>query len=156
MATLRPAVKIDDSYIKKIIKYIPAEIVAAYMAIAGYLAYDSESGVPENYVAYFKFAVYTLFVFAFVWTYYAVKDNDFSNDGKKNKRAPFFHAIISVAATAVWVYALGNPLLKAWFCGLCDKIIIDCAFLSPEFGSIILVLFTIMVPLLERICFGKG
>jgi hypothetical protein len=152
MATFRPAVKTDDGYIQKIIKYIPAEIIAGYTALVGYLNIDSTTSIP-TYKTYYLILLVALFVITPVWTYYAVYD-DASTQANKTTRA-IFQATIAAIAFLIWVYAVGNPLLKALLCGCTTIICKDCPQYSPVLGSIILVLFTILTPLLDRIILGK-
>lgn len=149
MATLRPAVEENDSYVQKIVKYIPAEIIAGYTTLVGYLSFGSFP-IPAYYEKYYCILLIILSIITPLWTYFAVLDN---NDNSK-KRA-YFHSAIATFAFWIWVYAVGNPLLKALICGGCDdKGCADCIYYSPVFGSIILVLFTIMTPVLERMVLG--
>jgi hypothetical protein len=154
MATLRPAVKDNDGYVQKIIKYIPAEIVAAYTALVGYLSVTANSNMPAHYKTYYLILLVVLVLVTPFWTFYAVLDNSKPPDQNTAKKRAFFHAVIATIAFAIWVYTIGNPLLKALLCN-CTKIDCpDCGCYSPVLGSIILVLFTIITPLIERIVLG--
>jgi hypothetical protein len=154
MATFRPTVKADDGYLQKIIKYIPAEIVTGYTAFVGYLTVSVNSEIPANYKTYYLILLCILGVITPVWTFYAVLDNDNPTDPVNNKKRAYFHSFIATFAFAIWVYAVGNPLLKAVLCNCSNTGCADCGYYSPVLGSIILVLFTIMTPLIERIILG--
>jgi hypothetical protein len=154
MATYRPLVSESDNYSQKIIKYIPAEIVAAYIALTGYLAVKPNIAIPSEYKTYYQIVLIVLIVITPVWTYYAVIDGKEPEDPVKRKKKALFHAAIATMAFLIWVYALGNDLLKAIICKCpipnCD----NCPQYSPILGSIFLVLFTVLTPLFERIVFG--
>lgn len=153
MASFRPAVKEDDTYIQKIIKYIPAEIMAGYTALVGYLSVSSNAEIPPHYKSYYIILLIILIVITPVWTYFAVIDNHASESVHQKKRA-IFQAFIATVAFIIWVYTIGNVLLKAVLCHCNSTACADCAAYSPVLGSIILVLFTLMTPLLERIVLG--
>ncbi len=153
MATFRPAVKEDDGYIQKIIKYIPAEIMTGYTVLVGFLTINVSTDIP-TYKIYYIVLLCILAVITPVWTFYAVLDNDNPSVLEKNRKRAFFHSIIATLAFAIWVYSIGNPLLKAVLCGCQTVECQDCIKYSPILGSIILVLFTIMTPLIERIILG--
>lgn len=153
MATFRPAVTENDGYIQKIIKYIPAEIVAGYIALVGYLGVNNGAEIPPHYDTYYIILLCILIVITPVWTYFAVIDADGSDPVLQKKRA-YFHAFIATFAFVIWVYAIGNPLLKVVLCGCSTISCEDCVYYSPVLGSIFLVLFTIITPLIERIILG--
>lgn len=153
MASFRPAVKEDDSYIQKIIKYIPAEIMAGYTALVGYLSVGSHSEIPPHYKSYYMILLIILIVITPVWTYFGVIDSQTPESVHQKKRA-IFQAFIATVAFIIWVYAIGNVILKAVLCHCNNTDCADCASYSPVLGSIILVLFTLMTPLFERIILG--
>jgi hypothetical protein len=154
MATLRPAVKDDDGYVLKIIKYIPAEIVTGYTALVGYLTVTANSEIPAYYKTYYLILLGLLVLITPIWTFYAVLDKSDPPGQKTAKNKAFFHAVIATSAFAIWVYAIGNPLLKALLCNCTNIDCPDCGYYSNLLGSIILVIFTIITPLIERIVLG--
>jgi len=154
MATFRPAVKKDDQYVEKIIKYIPAEIVTGYIALVGYLTVTANSDIPAHYKTYYLILLIILVCITPVWTYYAVFDKADPHDPKAARKRAIFQAVIATIAFAIWVYAIGNPLLKALLCNCPKTDCADCSYYSPVLGSIILVLFTILTPLIDRIFFS--
>jgi hypothetical protein len=154
MTTFRPAVQEDDGYIQKVIKYIPAEIVTGYTALVGYLSVGVNTEIPQGYKTYYIILLCILGVATPVWTYYAVLDNnDAGSNVPVNKRA-LFQSVIATLSFAIWVYTIGNPILRAIICDCTNTGCPDCGYYSPVLGSIILVLFTIMTPLIERIVLG--
>jgi len=153
MKTIRPAVAEDDGYIQKLIKYIPVEVIAAYTAMVGYLAIGPTTDIPV-YKIYYLVLLAILFIASPVWTYFAVLDDTDENTDQKKKRA-LFHSAISGFAFLIWVYATGNPLLQILLCKCTTANCSDCAIYSHALGSMILVLFTLVTPLLERIILGK-
>lgn len=153
MATIRPIINEEDGYIQRVIKYIPAEIVAGYMALGGYLAVEPNAEIPAFYKGYYISLLAILTIITPVWTYFAVIDSEAINKVVQRKKA-IFHALIALLAFEIWVYAIGNDILKAIICSCTNAGCQNCALYSPVLASIILVLFTIATPLLERIVLG--
>nr|WP_199003113.1 hypothetical protein [Flavobacterium sp. ASV13] len=159
MKIMRPQIKDDDNFLSKIIKYIPAEVIAVYTAIIGILKQDLNSKLPTESAVNTYFWVLCVIIFLTpVWTYIAVIDNpDTKEPPSKTKRA-IFHAIIATISFIIWVYAIGDPLFKSWLTNCYSDIKLNC---TPDkynsvLGSIILILYTgLIVPLLERIILGK-
>lgn len=151
MTTFRPAVEKEDQYVQKVIKYIPAEIVAGYTALIGYLNVTANSDIPDHYIAYYLFLIVILILITPIWTYYAVLDKADPPNPDEDKKRARFHAFIATIAFIVWVLAIGNPLLKILLCNCATPNCPDCLFYSPVLGSILLVLFTLLTPLMERI-----
>jgi hypothetical protein len=154
MPTLRPAIKTDDNYLEKIIKYIPAEIIAAYTALIGYLSLGPNSEIPPHYKSYYLIVLFILLLITPIWTFYAVIDNDDPPDPIKRKKKALFHSCVASTAFLIWVYALGNPLLRAILCKCSNTSCDNCGIYSPILGSILLILFTVLAPLFERIILG--
>lgn len=154
MATLRPSVKDDDEYVQKIIKYIPAEIVTGYTVLVGYLTVTANSGIPAHYKTYYLILLGTLVLITPIWTFYAVLDKTNSPCRRTDWEKAIFHAGIATIAFVIWVYAIGNPILKALVCDCIYANCPDCYYYSNVLGSIILVIFTIITPLIERIALG--
>ncbi|MBO9154142.1 hypothetical protein ACFOTA_18145 [Chitinophaga sp. GCM10012297] len=147
---LRPTVTNDDNYLSKIIKYIPAEVIAVYTAAAGIL--KPVGGEAINLSAY-KVTVIIILVLTPIWTYFAVIDKPTSlpEEPKPVKRA-VFHAIIATISFIVWLFAIGDMLFIAWWCEIKQ---IKCLY-DAKVASLVLILYTgLIVPLLERIVLGK-
>ena len=134
MAILRPAVNPKDPISDKIVKYIPAEIMAAYSALIGGFV-DTED--PKDKTL-FIVLVSILIVINPLWTYFATYDQNLPN---RVKRA-LFHAMIAFLAFFIWIYVDGNAFLIE---------IIGKDYYKLKYGSIALILFTLSTPLLARL-----
>lgn len=143
MSTIRPAVTKDDGYFKKVIKYIPAEIIAAYTFAVGLITAKDCNGAN---ISIFPWVFLILLLITPIYMYLAVVDNPDIPDPIKKKLA-VFHAFISAVALCLWVYALGDtPMI---------------CYISPKaynsvLGSLLLAGFSLITPLLERIIIGKA
>lgn len=95
--------KDENSYVKKVIKYIPAEITAFYIAITALLKSFQESIPLETWLWGVAGALCFLSPF---WILLAL------SEGKKenlSKPSTIFRAIVAPFAFASWVFALGGP-----------------------------------------------
>jgi hypothetical protein len=113
-----------DTYFDKVVKYIPADIVAAWTAINGLV--KSATNVPTNAV------LWVCFVFGIVltplWTW---KQTTVPNQPPATKQ-------IAIAAVAfvVWVLALGPPFDSlGWY--------------RPLYASLLLIGYTLVVGLVD-------
>jgi hypothetical protein len=124
--------KATDSYFEKLIKYIPADIVAAWLAIDGVLM-DQSSNPLWLIWAVFAFLV-------FLTPFYVVL---MKTDPPGFKAAKTWHWVASTAAFIVFVFALGGPfaLTFTWY--------------RPIYGTITLILTTLILPLVERSVSGE-
>jgi hypothetical protein len=68
MVTFRPAVKEDDGYVQKKIKYILTEIIAGYTSLAGYLAVEAQANIPDRYKTYYITLLIVLAIVTPIWT----------------------------------------------------------------------------------------
>ncbi|HEX4632064.1 MAG TPA: hypothetical protein VH188_13985 [Chthoniobacterales bacterium] len=114
-----------DTYTDKIIKYIPADVVAAWVAASGIIA-GAAATFPKNT------ALWACFAFGVVvtplWTL-------------RQTRAPglppaYKQAVVSTFAFIVWVFALGGPFLSL-------------GFYNAIWGSLLLIGFTLIVGLYD-------
>lgn len=151
----------DDNFLSKIIKYIPAEVIAVYTAIVGVLKQNLDSNLPERSAVNTYFIVLLIIVcLTPIWTYYAVIDNPNIKEPPSKKKRAIFHSIIATISFIIWVYAIGDILFKSWLCKCYSPETIGCFDKSGNYdsilGSIVLILYTgLLVPLLERIVLGK-
>ena len=129
--------KSTDSYLDKVIKYIPSEIHAFYLFAAGIIA-----SAENNQQAYFNYTLIFILLVAPFWIWFGVSSD---NPGVRSK-TKIFHAIIAEVAILIWVYNISMEWLSAFFG---DKLPCD-----PIAGSLILAAFTILAPLLEKIVIG--
>ena len=112
-----------DTYFDKVIKYIPADIVAAWTAVTGLITGTDKIPVGFNWILLIVFIALTA-----GWTY--------KQTLTKGQSIAVTQIIISSIAFIVWVFALGGPFAELeWY--------------TPVYGSILLILYTLIVPLIN-------
>lgn len=119
----------SDQYLAKVIKYIPAPIVAAYAAATGMIAED------PIHVIYLSWAVFFVcWVMAPMYVWFIPGEAQESKDCSKR-----FCVLAAIVSFAVWAFALGGPfaLTFGWY--------------RPLYGSLALIFATLAMPLLEKI-----
>jgi hypothetical protein len=117
----------DDSYAQKVMAYIPADIIAAWVAVSGILA-QSNSTIPH-------WLSWAVFGGLFVLTPFYVCYLKTTPPGLTSNK--LFHWITSCLAFASWVFALGGPFSTlSWY--------------EPIYGSLLLVFVTLVIPVMER------
>ncbi len=110
-----------DTYFDRIIKYIPADIVGAWVAIMGLISGNNASST----VLWIMFIIMVAITAA--WTY-------------KQTRTPFMppavtQIIVSTLSFAVWVFALGGPFATLpWY--------------RAFYGSLALIVYTLVIGLI--------
>lgn len=125
----------EDPYLAKVIKYIPAEIVAAYQTLSGFL----KAGDRAHPDALFWTDVVIVVILAALtppWIRFA------ASDATQGLPAPKYQAWASLTAFLIWVFALDGLWatgLPQWFQDL-----------RPMWGSMLLVIATLAIPILER------
>jgi hypothetical protein len=113
-----------DGYFDKLIKYIPTEIVGAWIAITGLI--KSNSDLPENTLLWVLFVV-----FIGLTVVYIAKQT-----AEQHKPPATMQIAISTGAFIVWAFALGEPFSS-----------LD--FYRPVYGSLLLILYDLVVPLID-------
>ena len=115
-----PQPQIDD-YPTKLIKYIPAEIVAAFVVVDGILR--SAPQVPTA-VYWIIFLVLLIFTPLYIWRVTT----------EPNKPPAIAQILISTSSFFVWVFALGGPFSYLdWY--------------QPVYGALVLPIFTLLIPI---------
>ena len=110
---------IPDTYKEKLLKLIPAEVVALYVVLVGVVS-GAGTGVPTVQIAWFIFGVGILATILHLW--------------RIEKVDAWSQIFISAGAFVVWVFALGGPFeTLSWY--------------NPVYGAILLVLYTFFVPM---------
>jgi len=117
------------SYFEKLIKYIPGELNAAYIAIDGILR---EELVSDPIAVWLYWGV---FVFLLVLTPLYIKYRPSEEAEKQSIR---FHCCAATVAFAVWVFALGGPFALTF-----------PDIYRPVYGSLLLILTTLTIPIIE-------
>lgn len=123
----------EDHYLSKVIKYIPTEIVAAYVSLRGFVinaSNDVNNLTNSDKPNYFAIIFYGVLLITPIYTFIAAKD--------ENKPKPIFHTSVGTISFAFWVFALGDYFESfKWH--------------DFTLASILLVFITLIIPLLERI-----
>lgn len=113
-----------DTYFDKVIKYIPADIVGAWVAVTGLI--NSSSDVSTSLLLWIAFLVGTILT-----TFWTLKQTSVPE-----KRSAFTQAAISTGSFIVWVFALGGPFATL-------------SFYRPLYGSLLLIFYTLVVGLIN-------
>jgi hypothetical protein len=121
-ATRSSAVEID-TYFDKVVKYIPADIVGAWVAVTGLVS--SASGIDRQMVLWVAFGI-GLILTAW-WT--------LRQTALPGRPPAVTQVIISTGAFAVWVFALGGPFQHVPG--------------QQVYGSLLLILYTLVVALIN-------
>ena len=112
-----------STYSDKAVGYIPADVVAAYIAAVSIIA--AASGVPAATL------LWIVFLFGLVITPLWTRKQTM----EPNKPTAIGQIIISTIAFAVWVFALGGPFVSmSWY--------------NSAYGALLLIGFTLAAPLL--------
>ncbi len=122
-----------DNYIEQVLKYIPSEIVAAYLFLDGILrSSDKVTGL-------FFWAVFLFLLLVTPFYIWAVTSEKAEETGVIKKPA-WDQIIVSFFSFAVWVFAIGGPFTYlSWY--------------DPVYGSTLLVLFTFLPPIVSKIVY---
>ncbi len=121
--------EINDTqpYSDKLVKFIPTEIVGAYLMLAGFLGFgpgvSSDAGIPHinDVLILVVFFFFLALVPVYLWVVSSVRH--------------IIQIVVATISFGVWVYSLGGPF-EVW--GL----------QNPTIASVILVLWTFVPPLL--------
>jgi hypothetical protein len=108
-----------DTYFDRIIKYIPADIVSAWVAVTGIV--KSANGIPTNAVLWICFVVGA--VVTLVWTLEQTR--------VVGTPPAWLQAAVSTSAFVIWVFALGDPFSSL-------------SFYNQVYGSLALIAFTLI------------
>lgn len=117
---------LEDPYLAKVSRYIPSEIVAAYIAASGIVL----GSIGISKLTWLWIVIAVLGILTPIWLYFATK--------VEGKPPAVFQIITGTIAYLVWVFALsGGDLFPGWY--------------NSVYGGLLLILFTLVVPLIERI-----
>lgn len=115
-----------DTYFDKVIKYIPADIVGAWVAVNGLIKGADITAASKNTV------LWTAFVIGIVITAIWIQKQT-----EEPKKPPAITQIaISTGAFIVWVYASGGPFANVHL-------------YNPTYGSILLIFYSLIVALIN-------
>lgn len=113
-----------DGYFDKLLKYIPSEIVGGWVALTGLI--KGSNDIPATPL------LWGLFIFFIGLTALYI----FQQTSEPRKPLAITQILVSMGAFAVWVFALGEPFSSL-------------SFYRPIYGSIALVLYTLVIPLIN-------
>jgi hypothetical protein len=117
-----------DTYLSRVLKYIPSEIVMAYISIDGMLRTCYNPNLWADRQMLFKLlwivsAILTVLTPLWLWRVMRVRR--------------FSQLFISTISVPVWLFALGGPFsLLDWY--------------RPALGAITLPLYTLILPIISR------
>lgn len=110
-----------DQYQDRLIKYIPGDVIAVYLAITGILK-TAGGHVPVQVIQWVVFVVLLPGTWFYLWRVAQV--------------TKWQQIVISVVAFIVWVFSLGGPFTQLhWY--------------DPIYGAIVLPLYTFLAPIFE-------
>jgi len=112
-----------DTYFDKLIKYIPADIVVAWIAATGLIASTKD---PSETLLWIVFGCGIILTALWTW----------KQTSLPNKPIAATQIIISTFAFIIWVFATGGPFAT-----------LD--FYRPLYGSLILILYTLIIALVN-------
>lgn len=118
-----------DNYFEKLMKYIPSEIVGAWIAIQGILASGNQEAelVDSNQ----NISLWFILIFLLILTFFYIKQQTYD----ENKKTAIKQIIISVIAFLIWAYAIGGePFLSL-------------EFYDSRYGAVLMILYTLTIPL---------
>ena len=113
-----------DNYLDKITKLIPSEILGVWITIKTMV--EGNDSIPENSILLGIFMFWLFLTFAYIRLLPA----------ELEKKPTVKQGIISVGAFMVWAIAIGG------------KPFISISWYHPIYGSILMVLYTVVIPLI--------
>jgi Na+/phosphate symporter len=114
-----------DTFFDRVVKYIPVEIVSAWIAVKGIIA--AAATQSKQTILWVCFAIGVVFTALFMLKQTAVP----------GKGPAIMQTVIATIAFAVWVFALGEPF--ATWLGVANQSL---------YGSLLLIFFTLAVGLI--------
>jgi hypothetical protein len=116
----------EDPYLAKLLRYIPGEIVAAYLALfnAAKAAFD-----PAALSNILLWVIGILVVLTPLWILIATRD--------PQKPTPYFQAVAATVAFLVWLFAIPETPFSQ--------------LIDPFYGFLALVISTLVMPIIEKI-----
>jgi hypothetical protein len=117
-----------DTYFDRVVKYIPSDVVAAWIAASGLITAAKTTQYELG-----KQGLWTVFLvglaFAALWTW--------KQTAKPATPPPIVQTLVSAGAFAVWVFALGGPFPSS------------VGLYNPVKSSLVLIAYTLGVALIN-------
>jgi hypothetical protein len=143
---VRENVRSADDYLQKVVKYIPAEVIAIYAAGMGAIEASFESScLMLKWYGSVWFLL--LLVLTPLWMMFALRETDSAG---LVIRPPAFQIATACFAYAVWAYAQGTGVV-IWLGDDCSTPGVENLIYKPAIGSLMLMLTTFLIPILEGI-----
>jgi hypothetical protein len=109
------------------LKYIPSDIVAAWVAVSGLVSGGTD--IPKSEILWTSFIIGLLLTA--LWTH---KQTSIISTSSSTSGIAATQVAICTVSFGVWVFALGGPFATL-------------SFYKPIYGSLALVLYSLVVPL---------
>lgn len=119
-----------DSFAAKVVKYIPADVVAAWITVSSLMkpaSTSSASATPDYNVLWVIFVVFI--VLTALWTWRTTQD--------PNRSLAKTQILVSTISFIVWVFALGGPFQS-----------LTAVSGRPYLGGIVLIIWTLIAGLI--------
>jgi hypothetical protein len=110
-----------DAYFDRLLKYIPGEVVAAWVAVSNVIKSGSKGDPKADLILWIAFVVGLFVTGIWVWQQTKVPALPTAR----------LQIVVSLAAFVVWVFALGGPFATL-------------AFYREYYGSLLLIAFTLI------------
>jgi hypothetical protein len=111
-----------DDYRDRLIKYIPADIVAIYLSLLALIKTANHEKTPVMAIEWVIFGI--ILVVSVPWQIRVMKIDKWQQ------------VAIGTFAFVIWAISLGDPFATAW-----------STWYQPLYGTILLMLFTFLIPL---------
>jgi hypothetical protein len=126
-----PSPQKPDEYRDRLVKYIPADIVAIYLSLLALIKAANPDKTPIITIEWVIFGI--IFVVSVPWQTRVMKIDKWRQ------------VAIGTVAFVLWAITLGDPFATSW-----------SAWYQPLYGSIVLMLFTFLIPLFQAQKSGNG
>ena len=113
-----------DTYFDRVVKYIPADIIAAWTTASGLI--KAASNVNQQLLVWITFTIGLILTPLWI----------LKQTHKEDLQPAKTQAAIGFFAFAVWVFTLGGPFA-------------NLPFYRPIYGSLVLILYTLLVGFIE-------
>jgi hypothetical protein len=135
----------EDGYLEKIIKYIPAEVVAAYLSLSGSLV---SLPLQDKHKASGLWILSGIMLVStpFYWLLS-------SRTKRLTTISRIYQVSFAMVAFAIWVLALGGPFEACCEATITNGVIVN-GWWVPGWGAIAIGLVTFLSPMIEKLFFG--
>ena len=106
----------NSSYLDRLVQLIPAEIVAAHLAVQGLVANNID---VRNLALEVSAGAFLVFLPLYLWRIQGVRS--------------VLKILLTMVSFVIWVYAVSSPVYTRWS-------------LDPVWGSVALILWTTVIP----------